>query len=127
MIQLDEHFKLINSPQNSLFNLHHNHSDSDLLSLSTEKSANKFTLETDDNDDEILSSINDNLKLNNGGKLKKMETSPAFSNVIKHQLLDLVELWRVEPRPPYASEVNQRFLLNNYKLEKYLLINIFFL
>lgn len=115
LVQLDPHFNALNSPQNAIFETH---SHPDLTSLASSNNKVKFGLNGDlsptgsDVKTTVASSGLDN-SLNKGttnNKLRRMDaaaSSPAFATpaVLKHQLSNLIELWRVVPRPPYAAEV----------------------
>jgi hypothetical protein len=129
LVQLDSHFNVINSEQNrALLNgssLINTHSFNDLAGLGGKDKDNnnvRFNLNTVNSREELIlnsnTENNENVlngkKTSNGGetgnKLKpnsaNAATSPAFASLsIKHTLTDLVELWRVIPRPPYCAEV----------------------
>lgn len=116
LVQLDPHFNALNSPQNAIFETH-SHPDLTSLASSTTNNKVKFGLNgdlspTSDGKTTAASGGLDN-SLNKGttaNKLRRMDaaaSSPAFATpaVLKHQLSNLIELWRVVPRPPYAADV----------------------
>ncbi len=123
LVQLDQHFNMIDSEQNRLLlsssTQVNTHSMADLTSLSNNKDtaagAVKFNLNNVNGETDSNIENNENL-LRKGteaanGKLKSTPlittaSSPAFSSLaIKHALSDLVELWRVVPKPTYTADV----------------------
>jgi hypothetical protein len=121
MVQLDQHFNAIDSEQNRQLLSGSaqigTHSHADLASLAGKDNGVKFSLSAVNGESDSNIENNENLVRKSGaeanGKLKtgltSAASSPAFSSLaIKHSLNDLVELWRVVPKPTYTADVSQK-------------------
>ena len=93
MVEVDQFFNELNTSSTNHSHPKHIHSESDLASLASSNNSNRSNTLNQNSGDEKLTS-------------KKSE--PTFNRAFllnSPDQLELVELWKVVPRPNYAADV----------------------